>query len=157
MNSMGAVVSRANELRGLDFEVERASADEILVGSFVDDPPPHRRPNCRLRFREPLYVQLLFRFSGRQLAATRIKDLVRELPAERPWELAASQPTLPALPGVSIAELRDAAKGELYAFFFVDHHGQPSDPPLCIIASGLVIEDPLGNFASERSSGPTRS
>jgi hypothetical protein len=55
-------IARVNTTGALDFVVESATPDRVVVIGFVDDP---RTPRVRIVFDEPQYVQMPWRFSGR--------------------------------------------------------------------------------------------
>jgi hypothetical protein len=73
-------ITRANRSGAVDFSLEVASPEELVVLGFVDEPSSSR---VRLVFGNPMYVQLPLHFSWRQIEWRTLADLLKGAPLHR--------------------------------------------------------------------------
>jgi hypothetical protein len=133
-------VARVNAAGALDFAVESATRDRIVVIGFVDDPESLR---VRIVFDEPLYVQVPWRFSGRMAERGSTRDLLATGPKHAQWELADRQPALSDLPSLSFEELREADQENATLLRFVSQGSAPAEPTCFVLARRVTVVTPV--------------
>jgi hypothetical protein len=146
-------IARVNAAGALDFAVESATPDRMVVIGFVDEPKSLR---VRIVFDEPLYVQMPWRFSGRTAERRSTRDLLATAPTRARWELPDRQTAPTDLPSLSFEQLREADQEHANLWTFVSQGSAPSEPPCFVLARRTtVVTDPKpgGHRHSEASPG----
>jgi hypothetical protein len=109
-------IQLANQHFGLDFRVEAASPLELVIASVNS----MDTPICIMRFAEPMFVQLTWRFSHRRLV-----------------RLGSAAPLGPILADT----IADEVRAGFPLFAFVDKGGvDVEEPAAYVLASGLSVE-----------------
>jgi hypothetical protein len=132
-------IARVNAAGALDFVVESATPDRVVVIGFVDEP---RSLRVRIVFDEPLYMQMPWRFSGRSAERRSVRELLETAPSYARWQSPDRQPVPTELPSLSFEELRDAAQEGATLLAFVSQGATPSEPPCFVLARRMTVVTP---------------
>ena len=132
-------IARVNTAGALDFAVESATSDRVVVIGFVDEPASLR---VRIVFDEPLYVQIPWRFSGRTVEQRSVRELLETAPPYARWDLPDRQSVPTELPSLSFEELREADQESATLMTFVSQGTTPSEPPCFVLARRMTVVIP---------------
>jgi hypothetical protein len=120
-------------------EVIEATADWIAFSVFNSDwPPPDVAPFGKMRFVDPLYVQMPWGMSDVTLSAVPWKEWPAvERPAKRPSGVG-ERPAVVRFPSVDVCDVED----DHIVFVFSTEGGSPPEafPPAYVIARALEID-----------------
>jgi hypothetical protein len=129
-------VAQVNTAGALEFVVESATPNRLVVSGFVDDPCT---PRVRIAFDEPLYIQMPWRFCAQTVERRSIRQLLQTAPAYPRWELPTRHPVPTELPSLSFEELHDASQEGASLLMFVSTGATPADPPCFVLARKITV------------------
>jgi hypothetical protein len=129
-------LDRVNASGAVDFAVESAGPDRLVVVGFVDQPGNLR---ARIVFEQILCVQMPWRFSFRVIEQRSLTTLLVDEPGRRHWDLPDHMPTHASMPSLSVEEARDACAQGHSVFAFVSRGSSPADPSCYVVAASMKV------------------